>query len=59
MKTWSIILYVIGSILLVISCFTTGVAATWWFGGSAVVALIVGCILQYNAERHSTVHHQF
>lgn len=59
MKTWSIILYVIGSILLVISCFTTGVAATWWFGGSAVVALIVGCILQYNSERHNRMHHQF
>lgn len=51
MKTFSIICYVIGSILLIISCFTTGVAVTWWLGGIAVVFLIVGCICQYQASK--------
>lgn len=49
MKTLAIILYIIGSGLLIASCFTTGVALTWWLGGAAVVALIAGCIFQYNA----------
>ena len=56
MKTLSIVFYIIGSILLIISCFTVSVSATWWFGGSAVVALVLGCIMQYNANRHTTIH---
>lgn len=49
MKTLAIILYVIGSGLLIASCFTTGVALTWWLGGFAVAALIAGCVCQYSA----------
>lgn len=56
MKALSIIFYAIGAILLIISCFTTGVTATWWLGGIAVVALIAGCIFQYNANTHNYVH---
>ncbi len=40
MKTLSIISYLIGSILLIVSCFTTAVATTWWVGGIAVLFLI-------------------
>lgn len=50
MKTLAIILYIIGSGLLIASCFTTGIALTWWLGGAAVVALIAGCVCQYNAS---------
>lgn len=58
MKTLSIICYVIGSILLIVSCFTTSVAATWWLGGIAVVFLIGGCIFQFNSSRPSEyIHH--
>ena len=49
MKTLAVIFYIIGCGLLIASCFTTGVALTWWLGGSAVVSLIVGCVLQYNS----------
>lgn len=52
MKTLSIICYVIGSILLIVSCFVSSVAATWWLGGIAVVFLIVGCIFQYNSSKN-------
>lgn len=51
MKTLSIIFYIIGSILLIISCFTTSVSLTWWLGGIAVVCLIGGCIFQFNSSR--------
>lgn len=51
MKALSIIFYIIGSGLLIASCFTTGVALTWWLGGFAVAALILGCVFQYNARR--------
>lgn len=51
MKTLSIIFYVIGSILLITSCFTVSVAVTWWLGGIAVVFLVVGCIFQFNLNR--------
>ncbi|MBD5284412.1 MAG: hypothetical protein HDS31_07420 [Bacteroides sp.] len=54
MKTLSILAYVIGSILLIISCFTSGVAATWWLGGIAVVFLIAGCIFQFQANKHNS-----
>lgn len=53
MKTLSIISYVIGSILLIVSCFTTSVTMTWWMGGLAVLFLIVGCIFQFNATANS------
>lgn len=48
MKALSIICYVIGSGLLIASCFTTGVTATWWLGGIAVFFLILGCVFQFN-----------
>lgn len=51
MKTLAIILYIVGSGLLIASCFTTGIALTWWLGGAAVVALIAGCICQYSASQ--------
>ena len=47
MKALSIIFYSIGAILLIISCFVTSVSATWWLGGSAVVALIIGSVSSY------------
>lgn len=56
MKTLSILAYIIGSGLLIASCFTTGVTLTWVLGGCAVVALIIGCILQFydvNAKLHN------
>ncbi len=59
MKTWSIICYAIGSILLIISCFTTGVALTWWLGGGAVLLLILGCVFQFNSTKNiEGLHHQ-
>lgn len=54
MKTLSIIFYVIGSILLIISCFTTSVTATWWLGGIAVVSLIAGCVCQFQANKNKS-----
>jgi len=50
MKALSVIFYAIGAILLIISCFTSGVAVTWWLGGSAVAALILGCVFQYRRK---------
>lgn len=58
MKILAIIGYAIGSILLVISCFTTSETATWWLGGIALVCLIGGCVCQYNVNKNkSYVHH--
>ena len=57
MKTLSIIFYVVGSILLVVSCFVTSVSATWWLGGAAVAALIAGCVFQYNENKSKQYHH--
>ncbi len=57
MKTLSYIFYAIGSLLLIISCFTVSVAATWWLGGAAIASLIIGCVCQYNANRHNQLHH--
>ncbi|MDE6679748.1 MAG: hypothetical protein K2J92_00155, partial [Muribaculaceae bacterium] len=51
----SICFYIIGSILLIISCFTASISATWWLGGTAVVALIIGCIFQYQSSRHNAI----
>lgn len=60
MKTLAIIFYIIGAGLLIASCFTTGVALTWWLGGAAVVALVAGCVFQYNSgnphPRHAHRH---
>lgn len=52
MKALSYIAYIIGSLLLIISCFTISVAATWWLGGIAVLFLIIGCVFQYNASKN-------
>ncbi len=57
MKTLSIISYIIGSILLIVSCFTTGVAVTWWIGGIAVLFLILGCIFQFNVNKNNNYLH--
>lgn len=53
MKTLSILGYVIGFILLLVSCFTTGVTLTWWLGGLAVLFLVVGCIFQFNSIKNN------
>ena len=53
MKALSILCYIIGSGLLIASCFTTGVAVTWALGGSAVLVLILGCIFQFNTNHES------
>ncbi|MDE5975113.1 MAG: hypothetical protein K2M10_01200 [Muribaculaceae bacterium] len=58
MKTLSIICYLIGSILLIVSCFTTSVATTWWLGGFAVLALIVGCVLQFYSNRNGELYNR-
>lgn len=58
MKTLSIICYIIGSILLIVSCFTTSVAVTWWLGGIAVVFLIAGCVCQFNSNREGEIYHR-
>lgn len=52
MKALSIIFYAIGAGLLVASCFTTGMAVTWWLGGAAIVLIIIGCILQFTIKKH-------
>ena len=51
MKALSIIFYAIGAGLLVASCFTTGMAVTWWLGGAAIVLIIIGCILQFSIKK--------
>ena len=47
MKALSIILYIIGAILLIVSCFTNAEVTTWWLGGISVIFLIGGCVSQY------------
>lgn len=54
MKTLSIIFYIIGSVLLIASCFTASVAVTWWLGGIALVFLIAGCVFQFNSSRRDS-----
>ena len=56
MKALSIIFYIAGSILLIASCFVRSVSADWWLGASAVVALIIGCICQFNVNRACHIH---
>lgn len=53
MKALSIAAYIIGSILLLVSCFTTGVSLTWWLGGISIAFLILGCVFQFKAKTHS------
>lgn len=55
MKTLSIILYIIGSILLIVSCFVNSYAATWWIGGIAVIFLIGGCVCQFTARSNRNI----
>lgn len=58
MRTLSVILYVIGSALLIASCFTASLALTWWFGVIAVAFLVVGCVLQFKrAPQYVSRHH--
>lgn len=57
MKTLSIISYVIGSILLIVSCFTTSISVTWWLGGLAVLFLIAGCVCQFNSAPDHQIYH--
>lgn len=57
MKTLSILCYIIGSGLLIASCFTTGITLTWILGGSAVVFLILGCVFQFYTANHKTIQH--
>lgn len=59
MKALYIILYAIGSILLIISCFTPAPATMWWLGGISVVCLIAGCVVQYytSKDNYGSVHH--
>lgn len=51
MKALSIISYIIGSGLLIASCFTIDVTLTWILGGVSVVFLILGCVFQFNTNR--------
>ena len=57
MKTLSIIFYIIGSILLIASCFTTAVNTTLWLGGTALVALIIGCICQFHSNKSTQINY--
>lgn len=54
MKSLSIIFYAVGAVLLIISCFTTGVTVTWILGGLALIFLIVGCVFQYKVNVNNT-----
>ncbi len=51
MKTLAILFYTIGAALLIASCFTTGFSITWWLGGTALVLLILGCVIQFNVKK--------
>lgn len=54
MKALYIILYAIGCILLIISCFTSSVTLTWWLGSISVIFLIGGCICQFQVAKKDT-----
>ena len=47
MKILFIILYIVGSILLIVSCFINNELATWWTGGIALILLVLGCLFQF------------
>lgn len=53
MKVLSILSYVIGSLLLIISCLTASVSATWVISGMAMVLLVAGCVFQYAVSKHT------
>lgn len=53
MKSLSIIFYVVGSILLIVSCFTSGVTVTWILGGLSVLFLTAGCVFQYCVNKNN------
>lgn len=57
MGTLSILFYIIGSGLLIASCFTTGVTLTWILGGVAVVFLVLGCVFQFYTNNRKTIHY--
>ena len=57
MKTLSILFYIIGSGLLIASCFTTGVTLTWILGGVAVVFLVLGGVFQFYTNNRKTIHY--
>lgn len=58
MKTLAIISYAIGCILLLVTCFTTSITATWWLGIIAIITLIAGCIFQYNSNHQGQNHYR-
>lgn len=57
MKTLSIIVYAIGSILLMISCFIESITLTWWFGGFSILFLIIGCVFLFSSNMRSPMMH--
>lgn len=61
MKILSILAYVVGSLLLLTSCFIEDVVLTWWLGAISVVFLIAGCILQFHTNKplsHTYAYHR-
>lgn len=60
MRILSIIAYIIGSGLLITSCFIMNLNIIFWIGLLAVILLITGGILQFNTKEivaHSYVRH--
>ena len=57
MKTLSILSYIVGGIMLILSCFITTSSAMWWVGSISVLFLIAGCIFQYNDNKRNGVYH--
>ena len=53
MKILSLSSYLIGSILMIISCLTGSVTATWLFGILSLAVLSLGCIFHFAGNRHS------
>ena len=53
MKILSILSYVIGSLLLIISCLTASASATWVISSMAMVLLIAGCVFQFAVSKHT------
>lgn len=50
MKSLSIISYTTGGLILLISCFTTGLVATWITSCMGLAILIFGCVTQILAS---------
>ncbi|MBD5304158.1 MAG: hypothetical protein K2G53_09095 [Muribaculaceae bacterium] len=53
MKTAAIITYLIGSILLILSCLTVSATATWCLSGISMAILLTGCIFQFAGSRNA------